>query len=78
MKVDEIITYRNRKYKVKKITRTTKRYGPKRKKSTTLRAYLKPYGWNGYNRIGIIKEGKIKELEKTTPWGSNSEYYRMW
>ena len=72
----EIITYRARKYKVFKITKQKKKH-PNRT-ITIFRAYLKPYGWNGVNRIGIIKKGKISELEKARSWVNGKEYYKSW
>ena len=75
MKVNDIISHRGKKYKVKKITKTKSKYV---KNMYNLKAYLKPYGWDGENRIAVIKNGKVREFEKKHAWGYSGEYYKTW
>ena len=67
----DIITYRSRKYKIVEITREQSWHRP------TRRAYLEPLDSDS-KRIGIIKKGKIVELEQSYMGVGKGKYYNDW
>lgn len=67
----DIVTYRGRKYRIVEITQEQSWRSP------TRRAYLEPLDSDS-RRIGIIKKGKIVELEQSYMWGGNGTYYNDW
>jgi hypothetical protein len=77
MNKGEIITYRGKKYKIDRITTQKIKYPSGVR--ITKRAYLSAYGWDGENRVGIIRKGRIDQLEKVQSWGSlTSFHYKSW